>query len=29
MAMIGCRGDLDKLASCCKQHVQVLMDCHI
>ena len=28
VAMIGCRGALDKAPSCCKQCVQVLMDCH-
>ena len=27
--MIGCRGALDKLPSCCKQCTHVLMDCHI
>ena len=29
VAMIGHRGALKKLPSCCKQCVQVLMDCHI
>ena len=29
VSMIGCRGSLDKLPSCCKQRTQVLMDCHI
>ena len=29
VAMIGCRGALDKLPSCCKQCMQVLMDCCI
>ena len=29
VAMIGCRGALDKLPSCSKQHAQVLMDCCI
>ena len=28
-AMIGCMGALGKLPSCCKKHVQVLMDCCI
>ena len=29
VATIGCRGTLDKLPSCCKQHTQDLMDCCI
>ena len=29
VATIGCKGALVKPPSCCKQHVQVLMDCHI
>ena len=29
VAMIGFKGALDKLPSCCKQCAQVLMDCHI
>ena len=29
VAMIGCRGALDKPPSCCKQCMQVLMDCHV
>ena len=29
VAMIGCRGALDKPPSCCKLCMQVLMDCHI
>ena len=29
VAMMGCKGTLGKPPSCCKQHVQVLMDCHI
>ena len=29
VAMIGCKGALDKLPLCCKQCAQVLMDCHI
>ena len=28
VAMIGCKGALDKLPSCCKQCLQVLMACH-
>ena len=29
VATIGCRGAFDKPPSCCKQHMQVLMDCLI
>ena len=29
VAMMGCKGALDRLPSCCGQHVQVLMACHI